>query len=206
MSLPKVSILIPCYNAEKYISQTIQSCIKQDYSNIEIIIVDDGSIDDTLKIALQYESHNIHIYHIINSGACAARNYASKKSTGEYIMYLDGDDYMSPNKISCQVKLALMYNNDTIITCPWVKFTSDINELQLQKSYVYKDYTNSIDLLLDLLNCNMLIISCWLIHRNIIKRCGNWNELLTINQDGEFFARILLMGLPVMFTSECLVY
>jgi glycosyltransferase involved in cell wall biosynthesis len=78
-----VSILIPCYNSEKYISKTIESCLSQTYKNIEVIIVDDGSTDNSYQIAKSYESDRIKVYKQKNSGACRARNYAFELSRNE---------------------------------------------------------------------------------------------------------------------------
>lgn len=91
---PLVSILIPCYNSEKYIGDTIQSCIAQKYSNVEVIIVDNGSADKSIEIAEAWASRcdNIHLYTQQNSGVCRARNLAFSKSARNYILYLDTDD------------------------------------------------------------------------------------------------------------------
>ncbi|WYL98990.1 MAG: glycosyltransferase [Gloeotrichia echinulata CP02] len=100
---PKVSILIPCYNAEKWIKQCIDSAVNQTYSNTEIIVVDDGSTDGSLEIiksfgdAIRWETG-------INRGGNVARNRLLELSTGEWLQYLDADDYLLPNKIEQQVK------------------------------------------------------------------------------------------------------
>lgn len=91
---PKVSILIPCYNSERFVAETLDSCLAQTYRNIEIIVVDDGSTDNSFAIAKSFESNIIKVYRQDNSGACAARNYAFRKSSGEYIVYLDADDIL----------------------------------------------------------------------------------------------------------------
>ena len=106
MNPPKVSILIPLYNSENYIEETIQSCLNQTYENIEIIIVDDGSTDKSLQIAKSFESGKLKVYSQPNSGACKARNLAFEKSIGDYIQYLDADDLLSENKIENQRKVA----------------------------------------------------------------------------------------------------
>ena len=106
MNNPKVSILIPLYNSEEYIAETIDSCLNQTYDNIEIIIVDDGSTDAGLEIARQYEIkyENIKVKTQKNSGAPVARNKAFALSTGEYIQYIDADDLLHPDKIYLQWK------------------------------------------------------------------------------------------------------
>ena len=104
---PLVSILIPLYNAEVYIAQTLDNCLAQTYPNIEIIVVDDGSTDGSLVIAQRYEAEhdNIKVLTQPNSGATRARNLAFEHAKGEYIQYLDADDLMSSNKIASQMAL-----------------------------------------------------------------------------------------------------
>lgn len=109
MSYPLVSILIPCYNAEKFLDETLHCCVEQTYSNTEIIVVDDGSTDDSLEKLKRWESkyQQIHVYTQTNQGAAHTRNVALDKSQGEYVMYLDADDIVSLNKVENQVKILM---------------------------------------------------------------------------------------------------
>lgn len=111
--LPLVSIIVPCYNSEKYISECIDSVLGQDYENIEIIVVDDGSADSSLNILNKYE--NINVYSQKNSGACIARNNGLKNSRGKYIKFLDSDDFLEPGVIKKQVYLAESLDSNTIV-------------------------------------------------------------------------------------------
>ena len=95
---PLVSILIPAYNSEKWIKSTIQSALNQTYSNKEIIIVDDGSTDNTLNIAKQFESDILKVIFQKNQGASAARNKALSISQGDFIQWLDSEDLISNDK------------------------------------------------------------------------------------------------------------
>lgn len=99
---PKVSILIPCYNAQPYLTDCINSALNQSYSNIEIIMIDDGSSDKSLQIANNFP---IKIYSQINKGQSYTRNKLFEMSTGEWIQYLDADDYLNKDKISKQLNL-----------------------------------------------------------------------------------------------------
>ncbi len=96
----ELSVIIPVFNGEKYINQAIDSVLKQDGVKTEIIIVNDGSTDNTLSRLNQYKD-DISIYTIVHSGASAARNYGLKKATSKYIMFLDADDFLLDNRI-CQ--------------------------------------------------------------------------------------------------------
>lgn len=100
---PKVSILLPCYNAEQWIAQAIESALNQTYPNKEVIVVDDGSTDSSLEIIKSF-GDRIRWETGSNRGGNIARNRLLELSTGEWLQYLDADDYLLPNKIERQVK------------------------------------------------------------------------------------------------------
>ena len=97
-----VSIIIPCYNAEKWLTEAIDSCLNQTYSNIEVIVVDDGSTDGSLDIIKSY-GNKIIWETGKNKGGNHARNRGFVLSKGAYIQFLDADDYILPEKIARQV-------------------------------------------------------------------------------------------------------
>ena len=94
--LPLVSVMVPVYNCEKYISRCLNSIINQTYRNLEIIIIDDGSTDKSGKIADEYSEKDcrIHVIHQENSGLASSRNRALAEAKGEYLMFIDADDYL----------------------------------------------------------------------------------------------------------------
>ena len=100
----RVSIIIPAYNMENYISRTLQSCVCQEYSNIEIITVDDGSIDQTCKVIDTFDDPRIVKLTQPNKGVSAARNLGLRIATGDCCIFLDGDDWLEPNAIKCLVE------------------------------------------------------------------------------------------------------
>src|SRR5437762_11434458 len=103
---PLVSILIPAYNAELWIGDTIRSALAQTWARKEIIIVDDGSRDRTLSIARQFASEAVSVVTQENQGASAARNKAFELCQGDYIQWLDADDLFSSDKVAKQVAAA----------------------------------------------------------------------------------------------------
>src|SRR4051812_46779379 len=100
---PLVSILIPAFNAEASIAETLKSATSQTWPNKEIIAVDDGSRDGTRAVAGQFAHAGVRVVAQANQGAAAARNRAFSESKGAYIQWLDADDLMSPNKIASQM-------------------------------------------------------------------------------------------------------
>lgn len=205
----QVSILIPCYNSEEYISDTLQSCVAQEYPDIEIIVVDDGSTDNSVEVVKEWVSKydNIHLYLQENSGVCKARNLAFEKSTGDYILYLDADDLISHDMIEYQVKLLDGTENNVVATCAWGRFYESLDDFKLEEQPVYRDYETAVELIEDLLNEGMFGLTCYLTPRSIIEKAGLWNEQLTVNTDGEFFIRVLANTEKIRHSHQgCLYY
>lgn len=114
----KVSVIVPMYNIGKYIEKCIVSIIQQTYQNLEIILVDDGSLDDSGKIADKYASkdNRIKVIHKKNAGVSAARNSGIDAASGEFICFSDGDDYVMPNYVEHLLKLCLDNQADIAYT------------------------------------------------------------------------------------------
>ena len=93
---PLISVIVPIYNAEQYIDRCIKSILKQTYSNLEVLLIDDGSSDGSSSICKQYElsDNRVHYYHQHNSGVSAARNKGLDIAKGEYIGFCDADDWI----------------------------------------------------------------------------------------------------------------
>ena len=113
----KVTVVVPVYNVEEYLPKCLDSLAGQDYDNLQIVLVDDGSTDGSGKICDKYvnEHHNAEVIHQENQGLSAARNSGTKRSTGYYIAYVDSDDWVSHDYISYQVTLAERYDADIVV-------------------------------------------------------------------------------------------
>ncbi len=112
--MDKVSIIVPVYNVEKYINRTLSSICGQTHQNLEILLIDDGSEDDSLRCCKEWESkdNRILVYHQQNAGASAARNMGINHATGKYIMFLDGDDWIEREMIQVLYQQAEKYQAD----------------------------------------------------------------------------------------------
>lgn len=117
-----ISIIIPVYNVEKYLSRCLESVINQTYKNIEIILVDDGSPDNCGIICDEYASKDdrIIVIHKSNAGVSCARNDGIEAAKGDYICFVDSDDYISPGYIKT-LYMALIENNADIVTCDYYR-------------------------------------------------------------------------------------
>ena len=208
---PLVSILIPLYNCEEYIGDTIESCLNQTYENIEIIIVDDGSIDNSVKVVKEYlnKYNNIKLFLQNNSGASRARNLAFTKSKGKYIQYLDADDLMSANKISTQIEIAEKFNFDPniIFSSKFSYFKDDVDSAKYFRQAIDCSYNSGIEWLIDAWSGGGFgVIMGWLTHRKLIQEAGPWDESLKKDQDGEFFSRVVLKTKKVIMADNTMVY
>lgn len=202
----KVSILIPLYNAESYIAETIDSIIKQSYENIEIIIVDDGSTDNSYEIAQNYASEKVKVVQQANKGACAARNKALELSTGEYIVFFDADDIMYKDKIKNQMSLVQKYGDDYIYSSQWISFTNEVPTVIPPKTIIDEDFDSSIDWLTTSWLNRSGQTGVWLTPKKIIEQSGKWDETIVMNDDGEYFFRVLLKSKGVRFADNAYLF
>ncbi|MFK7932750.1 MAG: glycosyltransferase family 2 protein [Saprospiraceae bacterium] len=205
---PKISILIPLYNAAHYIEATIQSALQQTWQNKEVIIVDDGSTDNSLAIAQKFANHQVKVVSQKNQGACTARNRAFRESMGDYIQYLDADDLLHPDKISQQMHRLRSKANAYVAACPWGRFEEGIQKAHFCPDRVWKDMTGADWLVEAWTSGGMMQTACWLTPRALIEQAGSWLEDLQPNpaDDGEFFSRVLLASEGVLFEEKSKVY
>jgi glycosyltransferase involved in cell wall biosynthesis len=148
----------------------------------------------------------ISVYKNPKKGACSARNHAFERSTGDYIQYLDADDLLPEDKIEKQISLIKNTDEDITLTCSWSHFWNDVSEAKFNPLHIYKNYEKPYELIIDMIYHKEMITShAWLISRNIINKSGGWNEELLINQDGEFFARIILKSPKILYSNDNMV-
>jgi glycosyltransferase involved in cell wall biosynthesis len=216
---PLVSILIPGFNAEPWIKQTVESAISQDYPRKEVIIVDDGSTDQTLEIARTFESSSVRVFTQPNLGAPAARNKALAHAQGEYIQWLDADDLLAATKITNQMKECERVQNERVLfSCPFASFYSRWNKARLFQSRLYRDLTPSDYFLIKFSYDVFLQPSSWLVSRKLSDLAGPWWELAPAqmedgsivpcspDDDGEYFCRVVAASEGIHFVPEARCY
>lgn len=204
---PLVSILIPAFNAEKWIAKTIRSALLQTWQHKEIIIVDDGSTDRTLTIARQFASDSVTIVTQPHQGAASARNYALSFSTGDYIQWLDADDLLAPNKIERQIEAA-GHNGSAgiLLSSAWGQFLYRYDRANFKPSPLWFDLSPIEWLLRKLTHDCFMQTASWLVSRQLTEAAGPWNTALLVDDDGEYFCRVILCSEFVRFVSEAKVY
>ncbi len=120
----RISIIIPAYNVEKYIDDCIQSVISQNYKNFEIVLIDDGSTDRTGDICDKYVCDNVHVFHKKNGGLSDARNHCLSYAKGEYVVFLDSDDYWDDNDFLRKINELINVGHSDIIVFGYKKLCS----------------------------------------------------------------------------------
>ncbi len=203
---PLVSIIIPCYNAAPWLEDCLESAYNQTYKNTEIIFVDDNSTDESLNIAQGYGARSIKIIQGKGGNASSARNLGLKHASGEWIQFLDADDILAPDKISLQIKLASSKPEIRLISGAWTSFRENPQEANFDLEPNRKDMTGVDFLKMYLREGWMMQTGAWLTHHSIIEQCGPWNESLSLNDDGEFFARVMLKAGYIHYCSGAKIY
>jgi glycosyltransferase involved in cell wall biosynthesis len=204
---PLVSILIPAYNAEAWISDTLRSAIAQTWERKEIIVVDDSSTDRTLIVARQFESDQLRVVTHKNQGASATRNKAYSLCHGDYIQFLDADDLMAPDKIARQMEaLGPSPNPRTLLSGSWGKFMYRYYRTEFTPSLLWCDLS-PVEWLVRKLQFNLYMqTASWLVSRELAEAAGPWDIRLLGDDDGEYFCRVLLASEGVRFVPEAKVY
>jgi glycosyltransferase involved in cell wall biosynthesis len=201
---PKVSVIIPFYNAENFLEISINSVINQTWKNIEIILIDDGSTDGSHTIALAFSKidDRLQLFKIPNSGQCSATNYAINRAIGDFIQFLDADDYLDFEKIQNQIQFYIANE----LTCKDLLFGafSDVgSESNMKPHYKAK---SPVELVLANFNYYMVANSSFLISKELIFEAGGYEEDLTLDNNYEYFTKLILKSNNVFFVNESKVY
>lgn len=204
---PLVSILIPAYNSQQWLSDTLRSAVAQTWESKEIIVVDDGSTDQTLKVARAFESPSVRVVTQKNQGAPATRNSAFALSRGEYIQWLDADDLLAPDKIARQmVALKPGDSKRILLSSAWGRFMYRSDRAEFVPSLLWSDLSPAEWLLRKMGQNLFMQTSTWLTSRELSEKAGPWDPTMIIDDDGEYFCRVLLASEGTRFVAEAKVY
>jgi len=204
---PLVSILIPAYNAEQWIANCLRCAIEQTWPNKEIIVVDDGSKDETLAMARKFESGTLKVLTQENQGAAATRNKAFSVSQGDYVQWLDADDLMAPDKTSKQMEIVERgCGKRTLISGAWGYFMHRPNRAVFQRGPLWQDLSRAEWLMRKMEQNTYMQTATWLVSRELAEAAGPWDTRLLGDDDGEFFCRVLLASEGTRFVPDAKVY
>ena len=190
METALISIVIPSYNRCQLLQRCIKNLKKQTYPNIEIIIVDDGSQDDTETVMKRYPDSNIHYYRYTpNRGACYARNFGIQKAHGKYIAFQDSDDFWRPEKLAEQMKFLVRTQADMVF-CGMYRYEQNGKSASY---YPKKRLDSQKDIFQQLLKENRISTQTILAKRSIfdkvmfdptLRRFQDWDIALQIAKSG----------------------
>lgn len=193
---PLVSIIVPAYNCENYISETLLSLFEQDYPNIEIIVVNDGSTDGTLNLLKTY-AEKVLLIDQVNTGVSGARNHGIQAARGEFISFCDSDDLWAPQKVSEQVNYFADHANVAMVYCGWHVWKAD-NEGRFIVPKDFKLPVNSPEIDLSesgwiyhklLLDC-VCLTSTVMLRKYIVSDIGVFDTDLACGEDYDYWLRI----------------
>ncbi|MEE3489832.1 MAG: glycosyltransferase family A protein [Methanobrevibacter sp.] len=198
-----VSVIVPVYNCEEYIGTTLDSIINQDFKNFEVIVIDDGSTDKSLEIINEKLSKSLISHQIIhqeNSGVSSARNAGISKATGKYLVFIDGDDYVTGNHLS------ELYNGKSDFSL--VQFIKKDGDRLSTPYHFSKEFMSCEDFIKKELNMEMPFTFCQLMYKtSIIKDNGiKFNPDLVYGEDIDFALRALIYGDEVTISNEATYY
>ena len=204
---PLVSIIIPTYQAAATVRETLDSVCRQTWTAIEVILVDDGSSDNTADVAEAYPDSRIIVIRSEHVGACSARNIGIRKAKGAYLQFLDGDDTLDSRKIELQIK-ALSGRNpgQAVAYGPWWEF-SDKCPSPIFGFRAGRHFSEPMEWLFSsMLEGFFVPPHCWLVPSSVVDAAGEWDVRLSQNQDGEFFARVLEQASEVVWVLDAISY
>ena len=201
---PLVSILVPAYNAEAYLAETLESALAQTWPRTEIVVVDDGSTDATLAVARRFEARGVRVVaQGENRGQTATLNRCLAEMSPEaaFVQYLDADDVLCPDKVEIQVRRLLGAPEGAIATSEWARFYGDdLGTARFEDRPDHRDYDEPLEWLLDDWTGRATMPpGAWLFPRAVVDAVGPWHEALTLNNDMEYFTRAVLASTQIAF-------
>ena len=184
--MPPISVIIPVYNGEKTIRETIESALQQTFQDFELIIINDGSQDATLSIVNSIKDPRIKVFSYPNTGSNPSRNRGVYHATGEYIAFLDADDLWTPNKLESQL-IALQANPQAAVAYSWTNSIDELGQFLRQGSHI----SVTGDVYKQLLLSNFLDSgSNPLIRAHTLAAVGGFDESLAHGEDLDMWLRL----------------
>lgn len=185
---PRVSVILPIYNQEKYLKFAIQSILNQTYANFELLILDDASTDNSWQIIQSLKDKRIRLFkNTKNLGLSKSLNLLIQKSKGQYIARMDGDDISLPNRLGEQVVL-LDQNPEIVLAGSWAKIINNNGQVigEIKKPVEYLNIRKKI------LSDNPFIHSSIMFRKKIILEEGAYNQKLIYSQDYDLWLRLVI--------------
>jgi glycosyltransferase involved in cell wall biosynthesis len=199
---PVISVVIPAYNSKRTIVETIQSALAQEDVTVEVIVVDDGSSDDTAVIAESVGDPRVRVVRKVNGGAPSARNAGIAEATGEWVAFLDADDLWVTHKLRAQLKALRAVPNGFAAHAGAYIVDDDMNVLQIRRCS-----ESSNNLLAYLLFQNLpAVASSWIVRRDVLEQIGGFDAGLVILEDWDLSIKLARYGDPINMAEPLTYY
>lgn len=184
----KVSVVMPSYNAARFVTAAVDSVLAQTFQDFEILVVDDGSTDNTREVLEKYSSPKVRYLYKKNGGVSSARNFGIENARGKYIAFLDADDLWLPEKLEKQVDL--LEENEDIGLCYTgaEKVSEDLTPKGFIDAIPYKDSCEKL-----LLTMNIIVLSSSIVRRSVILKTTGFDSQFSTCADKEFWLRLSLI-------------
>jgi glycosyltransferase involved in cell wall biosynthesis len=203
---PLVSFLTPAYNAATYLGETIRSVLAQTYPRIEMIVVNDGSRDETSAVAKSFGDPRVKVIDQDNRGQSASENTAFTASQGDFVVYLDADDLVSPSKVEAQVRRLQDAEPGCVAFHPWGRFTDRIESTRFVPESFWRDIL-PIEFHVEMWSRRGMVQGgAYLIPRSTVERAGPWDPTLSLINDFDFFPRVLLQAPRLLFCPSATLH
>lgn len=203
---PLISVLIPCFNAERYVEDSLESVLSQTYKRIEVIVVDDGSADKSCEIVGGFRDRGVRLIRQESAGAAAARNRAFKASSGDFVMFLDADDVIGERHLAALIDRC-QNSQRCVSMSQWDRFYTVRDEAEFPVRQSYHDDDGVSWLVSEFARARgMTQAGMFLIPRVLMDEFGLWNETCSFRDDFEFFFRIISKSQGVRFAPEARLY
>jgi glycosyltransferase involved in cell wall biosynthesis len=193
---PTVSVIIPSYNCELYIAETLESILNQTFKDVEIIVVDDGSTDKTRQLVTSYGT-SVRLVTQTNAGVCAARTRGIREAAGQYVCLMDHDDYWLPDKLALQVEQMQRHPDAGLVYSTFAWWHPGLDGVfPNPRNYKDEPFGDVIDEEFSGWIYHLLLLDCWvltssaLIRSEVFDKCGAFDESLPYSEDWDLWLRI----------------
>lgn len=199
--MPRVSVIIPTYNCSKFLGRALKTALAQSYTDYEVIIMDDGSTDDTKDVVARF-GNAVRYFYQPNRGLSAARNAAISKSSGEFLAYLDADDMWHPQKLEKQIAFLDAHKECGFVHSETVVINEDDEVIHLRFNHETKRPVPQGHCVIDLLRtCHIQILTV-VERRECLDRVGNFDERLFVAQDYFHWIMVAMHGMAIGYLDE----
>ena len=187
--MPSISIIIPLFNKEKFIENTLKSVASQTFSDYEIIVINDGSTDNGVKIVEAIEDKRIKIFHTENKGVSSARNFGIEKATGKHIAFLDADDFWYPAFLENMISMIAQFPNEKVFSSA---IEVEIDKITFEATYSIPKNENAeiIDFFEGSFDQTAIFTSSAVFEKSVFNIVGNFDETLKSVEDIDLWIRI----------------